>query len=648
MVWILGPTFSYAEAELATDASVVQSAEALLPYVEQLAPAQLEGEILEFAAAGETQTVAVPIPRLAGLDELEVEQVSFDLSSAVFEDDKNVTAQNVPASGLTVSYNPAVTAAPVSLIRIEIEDLMLPASASTSYVLAGDSTAGSVNRVVYEYDSDNNRVNAVVNGATSGSDYVHLLVRPNSNGSFGPPMAAAPYFEMPGQGRDMYGPALGGASLSVFNVGGKIKAVLMLTAPIPVASFKLIIGVSSENSGSVHGGLPNDVGGISWSASAVTATYDVRPGGVSITASVPNDQNEPVVSRFDTDPGNTPVNVDFAPVARSLIKSSYPSSSGDDLGLQLNFSSDSPGKLRVNLAEAAARYLRHPLGGNTEELSLIGAPEHIKLPVPNNLKPAGMSFTIDGVYGPARLVIAADNALQNPRHGFRIANGTWLARRMHLSDVERRLPLARVALFGRASEQGELLVSLHSGDDVRIGPAIGEPVSIALAPASQPGWQRAGFPVDKMLPPHPDAVWVVAQVTRGVFWWHADMDNPDSAQRSDDGGASWTLVTAKPALQLAVNEVDAQGNPSPLEPLALTWADGILNADIVGVKGQTRQLAPQFRRFWVAQEGAHQPFLNRVSELDGLLTLGLHCRRDVEVSLSNVVLVYNPWQAGET
>jgi hypothetical protein len=335
-------------------------------------------------------------------------------------------------------------------------------------------------------------------------------------------------------------------------------------------------------------------------------------------------------------------------VARSLLKSSYPTSSGSDLGLQLNFSCDSPGKLRVNLAVAAARYLRRPLAGDTEDRSLKGAIESVNFPIPENLKPAGLSFTIDGNYGPARLVLAADNTLENPRHGFHVANSTRLARRMSLTNVESRLPLARVALFGRASEEGELLVSLHNGDEIRIGSPIGEPVSIPLLPASQPSWHRAGFPADKMLPPHPDAVWVVAQVTRGVFWWHADMDDPNATQRSNDGGASWTLLPAKPLLQLAVVEVDDQGNPRPLQPLSLTWADGVLNTDIVGVTGQAQQLPAQFRRYWVAQESVHQSFLNRVSELGGLLKLGFHCRRDVELSLSNVVLVYNPWEAGET
>jgi hypothetical protein len=648
MAWTLGPTSGFAQAEFAFNAADIQSATAMPSYVVQLAPAQLQGEILEFTSAGQTQTMPVPIPRLAGLDELEVEQVSFDLSSATYEDTKTVNAQNVSPDGLSITYSPDVAGSPVSLIRIEIEDLKLPASASKTYVVAGNGANGSVNRVEYRFDSDNNRVNAEVNGSTGGAEYVHFLVRPKSNGSFGPPMAAAPYFDMPGQGGGMYGPALGGAALSVFNNGGKIKAVLILSPSIPVAALKLMIGASSESSSNIHGGLPNEVVGISWSANSVTAKYDVRPKGVSITASVPNSADEPIVSRFDTDPGNTPLNIDFAPVARSLLKSSYPSSSGSDLGLQLNFTCDSPANLRVNLSAASARYLRRPLGEDTEALSLQGATEHVDLPIPQNLKPSGMSFTIDGTYGPARLVLAADNALLNARHGFHVANTIQLARRMSLTNVERQLPLARVALFGRASEEGELLVSLHGGGEMRIGSPIGEPVSIPLFPSPQPDWHRAVFPVDKMLPPHPDAVWVVAKVTRGVFWWHATMEDQNVTQRSSDAGESWTMVAAKPALQLAVTEVDEQGNPSPLQPLALTWEDGVLNTDIVGVSGQARQMAPQFRRYWVAQQGVHQSFLDRVSELGSLLTLGFACRRDVELSLSNTVLVYNPWQTGET
>ncbi len=648
MAWILGPAFDFSLAELTFESLGVRSAAALAPYAVQLEPTRPEGEILEFTSAGQVQSLPVPIPRLPGLDEVEVESVGFDLSSTSLSDDKTVSAQNVSPDGLPFDYNPVVSGAPVSLERIEIEDLMLPASASKTHVVEGNGANGSVGRVVYRFDGGSGRVNAEVNGSTSGAEYVHFLIRPAANGAYGPPMAAAPHFDMPGQGGDMYGPALGGASLSVFAAGGKIKAILNLSVPLPVTDFKLLLGVSSDNSDRAHGGLPTEVGGISWSAASVTARYDIRPAGVSITATAPLVTDEPVVSRFDTDPGNTPLHVDFAPAARSLLKSSYPSGSGDDLGLQLNFTSDSPGNLRVNLAAATARYLRYPLSGDAEEKSLLGAPGHIHLPVPENLRPSGFSFTIDGTYGPARLVMAADEAFECPRRGFRVDNTTRLARRMTLTGVERNLPIARVALFGRASEEGELLVSLHSGDGVRIGPAIGEPVSIPLSPASQPGWQRAAFAADKMLPPHPESVWVVARVTRGVFWWHADMESPGDTQRSSDDGAGWTLLTAKPVLQLAVVEVDQNGSPGPLEPVTLNWTDGILNNDLVGVAGRARQLPPQFRRFWVAQNSAHKPFLDRIPDLGGLLSLGFSCRRDVDLSLSNFVLVYNPWQAGAT
>jgi hypothetical protein len=649
MTWTLGPTFKPGQEvpQLLFGAIGLQSAMALPVYIAQLA--QPEGEIIEFSAAGETKPVPVPVPRLAGLDDLEVERMSFDLSSIALEDEQSVSGQGVSSGNLTVSYNPSPANAPARLARVEIQDLSVAATGSTSYVVQGDGLGGSDSRVVYTWDSDNERVAANVDGAVGSAEYVHFLVRPAGNGGFGPPMAAAPHFDMPGKGGSMYGPALGGASLSVFHdSAGKIKAVLKFNPPLQTSTFQLLLGRPAEDNDKPHGGVPNDVEGVNWSAQTVVARYDVYPAGVTVKAAVANGSDEPLVARFDTDPGPRPVNTDFAPVARSLLRAAYPSSSGADLGLQLNFTCDSPGKLRVNLAQAAARYLRFPLANDSVNQTLRGVPEFITLSVPQGLRPAGVSFTIDGSYGPARLVAAADGPLVDSRRGFRIAGGARLARRMSLTEIERNLPLARVALFGRASEAGELLVSLHRGDELRIGPAIGAPVSFSLAPSPNPIWYRADFPANAMLPPQPEAVWVVAQATGGVFWWHADMAAAGPAQRSDDAGASWNTITARPALQLAVIEIDpATGNPSPLEPLKLTWVDGVLNGDLVGV-GQAGPLSPQFRRYWLAQSEAHLPFLNRIPELGGLLQLGFECRRDVDFSLRDVVLVYNPWQAGET
>jgi hypothetical protein len=124
------------------------------------------------------------------------------------------------------------------------------------------------------------------------------------------------------------------------------------------------------------------------------------------------------------------------------------------------------------------------------------------------------------------------------------------------------------------------------------------------------------------------------------------LEQPGPGQRSQDDGGSWTKIEAKPISQLAVSEIDDRGNPSPVDAVSLLWTDGVLNADLVGIGGQAGEHPPEFRRFWVAQVPAHDPFLNRIPELGGVLPLSFSCRRDVSLSLSQAVLVYNPWEAG--
>lgn len=649
MNWTVAPTFYFSKesGQFSFAGAQVQSVSALPVYSVQFQALQPAGEILEFSEAGQTLSLPVPIPRLAGLDELQVEQVGFHLSSAPYEDKITVSAQNVSADGLSVAYN-APAGAPANLLRIEIQDLSIPAGEIATCVVKGSGASGSESHVVYRWDAEENQTAAEFGGDIGDADYLHFLVRPEVNGGFGPPLAAAPYFAMPGKGGAMYGPALGGASLALYHDDtGAVRAVLHFPAPLASGSFKLMIGRASEGSKSEHGGLPNDVEGIAWSAESVIATYDVRPAGVTVAANVIDaPADEPVVARFDTDPGSTPVHVDFAPVARSLLKTAYPSSKGDDLGLQLNFVSDSPGKIRVDLADAAARYLRYPLGDASLSASLKGAPEYVEIPVNERLKPSGFSFAVDGVFGPARLVASADDAPQDARQGFRVAETIRIGRRMILNDGERNLPLARIAVFGRASEACELLLTLHGGDPTRIGAPLAGPLSIPLSAASTPKWHRADFPWPGLLPPHPDAVWIVAQASHGVFWWYADLNQPGPSQRSRDDGGSWSKIDAKPISQLAVFETDGQGNPGPVGPVSLTWTDGVLNADLAGIGGQGGDHPPEFRRFWVAQVPAHDPILNRIPELGGVLRLGFSCRRDVTLSLSQAVMVYNPWEAG--
>lgn len=641
----LEPTYSWQATSAAALAEALDQqivSVTMLPVAEFLFAAS-EGTVLDLSQAGVGEQLPVPVPRLAGLDDVEVERFDFDLASEPMTDEA-VAAEGVTNGAVSLSY-PAAAGAAVRLERIEIEDLSVAATGAQRWVLPG--TGAGVSRVVF-HDGEQQ-----VGGATGGGKFLHFLVQPAGGGGFGPPAAAVPRFNMPGSGGSLYGPALGGATLEIFEQGSRLRAVIRFSPPLATASCRLMLA-RDDDASSAHGGLPNNVTAVDWSAQAVRAVVDVRPAGVSVTADAGTGE-EPLVARFDSDPGERPVAVDFAPVARSLLRAAYPASQGDDLGLKLRFAADTPGKVRVHLRQVAARYLRRPLAGAGADVALRGAAQPVLLPVPEGLRPSGISFTADGRYGPARLAAAADvDPPVRPRHGFRLAGDVWLARRLPLTAAERDLPLARVALYGRASEEGELLVTLHRGDEVRIGAAVGEPCSLELAASPEAAWHRGELSAASSLPPHPQAFWLVARVTRGVFWWHTETaltdhrraagPRGDGAQRSIDAGGGWTAIAHRPLAQLAVLEVDAEGRPSPLEPLVLGWADGVLNADLVGVAGA--DLPPEFRRHWLVQGDAHRALLDRIPNLSGSLELTFTCRRDVDLTLRDAVLTYDPWQAG--
>jgi hypothetical protein len=608
----------------------------LLPSYQALFPLD-EGIELEFAHGGEERAVPVPIPRLPGMDEVEVSAASFRIYSQPVTRDASVAASSVGTGGLTVPFQPPAAGAPVELVGIEIEDLM----PGQGLALTSEGVQPTA-RVSWRLDG---KVKPVWGAPGPGERQLHILVLPAQAGGFGPPMAAVPHFAMPGKGGGLYGPALGGARLRlVREADDKVRAIVSFPKPMATAGFRLLIGHADETQ--VNRGLPNDVEGVAWSARTVRATWEVRPAGVTITAAA--GAGEPAaVAQFDVDPGERPLPVDFAPVARSILRRHYPTSQGADLGLGLRVVAASPGRLRVALDEVRARYLRFPAARGELRLGLRGGGDRVELPIPSGLRPAAVSFTLDGRYGAMRLVIDADGAPAASRLGFRVAGDVAVARLVHLGTGERALPLGRVALFGRAVAACELLVALHRGAPGP-GGGVGVPLSLAPAPAAEPAWHRAEWRSPDLLPPHDERLWLVVRAVRGSFWWHADPGEAAVAQRSEDEGATWAPVGGRPLAQLFVRDVDAAtGEPRVREPVTLSWQDGLLDADLVGIPPEG--FAPaDFRRHWLAEGEADRALLERVAALDGRLSFGFDCRRDVDLTLSQAALAYNPWAVGAT
>ena len=190
---------------------------------------------LVFDSANQTRELEVPIPRLAGLDDIELDRLGFDVRSVYQEDETSVGGQ--PSNGtVTVSLNSA-QGATVRLQRIEIIDLKVTASEGNTFGLQGSGGGGTLSRVLYDWNAGEGKTVVVPDGA-GGTKQLHLLVRPVS----GPPAAAAPHFAMPGAGSNLYGPALGGAAVSLSNVGGKIRAVLELNPALDGNRFSLMVG----------------------------------------------------------------------------------------------------------------------------------------------------------------------------------------------------------------------------------------------------------------------------------------------------------------------------------------------------------------------------------------------------------------------
>lgn len=619
----------------------IKSADRLPLFQTAVSAAIVQGTRIEFQRAGDLQEVPVPIPCLPGLDELEIERLGFDLLSVEKEDSISVSGQ--PANGaVPLTYAGAAEAIP-RLKRIEITDLRINASPAADFVLLAQN---GLAKVLYAWNAASSRTTITPNGPAGAAKQVHLLLRPASGNGFGPPAASAPAFAMPGAGGGMYGPALGGATLSLLNDdAGKINAVLTLTPALSGNRFSLLLGQANPADGAAA--LPNDVTAISWSAASINAVFDIRPANILIRASAANAGNDqPVVAQFPADPGGIPVAVDFAPVARALLKKAYPNTQGTDLGLRLVFTSGAPGVLQVNLGTAAARYLSRPLEHGPASLQLRGAPESMDLAVAKGLKPSAASLILDGIYGAARLTLDSDTAQPDERHGLRIAGPVRIARRIHLTAAESNLPLTRLGLYGRASEAAELLLTLHQGDALHIGQPIAPPLPLPLAPSHLPAWHRAEYSAPALLPPHPQSLWLVAQSTRGAFWWHGDLEPGDAAQRSEDDGATFTRVPGRPTLHVSVKETNPPpGGPCPLHPLSLFWRDGLLNADVAGVAGCAASLPPKFRRFWIAEGAANSSFFQAIGNLEGVLRLTFACQRDMDLTLSEAIVTYDPWNA---
>lgn len=508
-----------------------------------------------------------------------------------------------------------------------------------AYVFKADAPATPLGSIAWRYKEDGNKVETVLGTIPAGAFHLHVLIRPVSGGgSPGPPMAAAPFFAMPGSGGGMYGPALGGASVLVqSDIGGEAKVVITCAPPLTCNGCAVVI--CTTNALTPNEGFPTEAAGIGWSATRVTASFDQRPDGATIKLCSPAETKGALVASFESDPGDKPSSVSFVPVARAILKKAYPVSSGSDLGLSLSVTPKSAGMVRIGVSQLSARYLFYPSGQKAVTVKIRGDMPGITLSAGKGLRPGAFTFRMLGAYLPQRLTAASDATPMECHCAVRVGGAVRAVRRLRLTDEERTFPIGRCAVYGRSDSPCELLLSLHKANGERIGDRIIDPVSCVLKASSVCSWHAFDFGASGIAAPHDGSYWLMLTAVRGAFLWRSPAESEEKFQTSTDDGGHWSVVSGRPFSQMTVIDIPPGSSRNPEEQLVLGWDGGVLSDDCTGIK-RNGNSPLEFEASFVIRANSHQGFFDRIESLGGPLELISSCRRDCNVTLDDMVFAY--------
>jgi hypothetical protein len=539
---------------------------------------------------GPGHSIALDATPPPGIDEARFDSATLHIEA--LEDARSLPRNSVNSAGaLALRLTPTPPQATASLARIEIDGLT-PSAGSPLRV--GDA------RFLPGEDAPRWNFPAQPNEAA-----LRLLLRPARGSGFAPPIAAAPAFPMPGAGRDMYGTALGGASLAVRRgVGDRLDLTLTPNPTLAGTAVELLLGAVPPGEDTPQ--LPNEVAPVAWRAVELRSVWNVAQGGLVVTL------GDAALATLEQPPARG-TTLDFAPALRAALKQAIAAGTTPPA---LRIATPASTRLRLGVSLSGLRWIANPPDANR---AVLGAPAVLRIPLAAP-DPERLDATISGRFGPARLIAGSDATPPQSRAGLVVAGATQGARMVTLTGAEQALPIRRAGVFGRAAAQCEITLALHAGAPGVVGARIGDPVAIAVAPAAAPDWHRADWPAPFLLPPHRSPAWLVARARRGAFLWHARAEDGEALASPDEGGV-WTRVPAAPLAQLHVH--DPEGPPGPL---ALRVDGAVLETDIAGG-------AKTFRLDWQAPAAV----LGRAT---GALALGFDAARDADVTVAEIDVTF--------
>lgn len=628
-------------------------------------------EWLEFEAGGE-QEIEFVVPRLEGMDELHVVGASVGIYAKRVElDPVVVAAPDGSACNFGLPSNPqAPEAAAGELEKVIIRGLRPKQPPATGWALGASPHSIGDRSILWDDEG------SAASSSHHNAAHLHLLVRLRDGGQAGPPVAAFPSFAPVGP---LYDSALAGGQLSLTrHQDGKVDAVLRFDPPLATGAVQLLLTLVDEVGTDPGVGLPHEAVPVVWVADELEARWATGPRGLAIEAFTDPEAVPAPVAAYPGPslPAETSKWIDYSAAARSLLRQAYAEQSGPPT-LTLRFASSSRAKIGYRDFSVAAEYRYSAVDSEGERVALRGAPTTLRLDIPPGLRPARATVTFDGSFGRAELIPASDAGQLVPSQavdGYRISGTTRVARWIELPGPPDSFPprplLTRVSVEGRSAGDCELLLAVHRGRPGVIGERVGDPVALSVVAGPRASWQRAELGAlarAASRTPGSTGIWVVAEVSKGTFWWSAQHDDDDVTHcLRSAGGASWDARPGRPRVQVHHELVDDQGLPIPraipcwlnLRPAAEPGQapDWDLRRADIGANAEGE--LPSFRaaattlfgaiggvQIGVPGEGPVPDTLDRLAELGGVLELAFDCRRDVDFRVLDVAFTYSPWLA---
>ena len=228
--------------------------------------------------------------------------------------------------------------------------------------------------------------------------------------------------------------------------------------------------------------------------------------------------------------------ISFTPLAQKELATALTPASADavTLPLTVKFSSASGGALGIVARTLQARYIVRPVAAAPATITLAGARTPLTLTAPAGLQPQGSALRLVARCKGWELNGGlAEPPPEEPSTGLRVTQANMVAQSARFDGSD--FPLVNVRLYLAAPGAAEVAVELREDVAGRPGAIIGKPVAMKIAGTR--GWQ------DFACQPTPfrnasTALWVAARVTKGEVLWFAAGDQ-GACLISLDKGATW-------------------------------------------------------------------------------------------------------------